>query len=337
MSFPMKIKRILLFFTLIPGSILVGCDEEDEVEIGNWVELGDCDCSRRGSAVSFVIGDRAYVGTGYDGEDYLKDFYAYDAATNSWFEVPSMPDTAAARSSAVAFSIGDKGYVGTGIDSDRNELKDFWSYDVTNNTWERIADFGGTARRGAIAFALEGKGYVGTGDDGDEDRKDMWQYDPATNAWEQVASFAGVKKTDATVFVINDLAYVATGAKNGVLDEEFFAYDPVENRWESRLPLDEEDDYNIIRSGAVAFTLNGKGYIAMGSTGSTRRDIWEYDPLNDLWDEKTELDSDDGSSRVDAVAFVLGSRAFITTGRNGSIRLDDIWEFQPDEEDDEDD
>ena len=336
MNFQMKIKYILPFSLLICVS-MVGCDEDEEVEIGNWVELGDCDCSRRGSAVSFVIGDRAYVGTGYDGEDYLKDFYAYEAATNSWFAVPSLPDTAAARSSAVAFSIGDKGYVGTGVDSDRNELKDFWSYDVTKGTWERVADFGGTARHGAIAFALDGKGYVGTGDDGDEDRKDMWQYDPTIDEWKQVASFGGVKKTDAAVFVIGDLAYVATGAKNGVLDEEFFAYDPVNDRWESRLPVDEEDDYNIMRSGAVAFALDGKGYIAMGSTGGSRRDVWEYDPLMDEWEEKTELDADDGSSRVDAVAFVVSNRAFITTGRNGSIRLDDIWEFEPDEEDDEDD
>ena len=43
------------------------------------------------------------------------------------------------------------------------------------------------------------------------------------------------------------------------------------------------------RSSAVAFSLNGKGYIGLGrdSLSIQLNDCWEYNPVNDSWTEKT--------------------------------------------------
>jgi hypothetical protein len=82
--------------------------------------------------------------------------------------------------------------------------------------------------------------------------------------------------------------------------------------------------------------MGGKGYIATGtsSSGSVTSGIWEYDPRTQIWDEKTSFE---GSARNYAVAFVLNERAFLGTGQNGSSRFDDIWEFRPSDEYEEDD
>ena len=46
---------------------------------------------------------------------------------------------------------------------------------------------------------------------------------------------------------------------------------------------DYDDDYAIVRSGAVAFVIDSKGYVTTGTTGSLKSDYWVYDPDTDLW------------------------------------------------------
>lgn len=82
------------------------------------------------------------------------------------------------RLSGSAFSIDEKGYIGLGYNFETDkDLKDFWEYNPTNNTWTQKTNFGGHARQGAASFAVEGKGYIGTGYDydNDVDLKDFWR------------------------------------------------------------------------------------------------------------------------------------------------------------------
>ena len=63
----------------------------------------------RSEAVSFVINNLAYIGTGWDGlNTRFTDFWKYDPVGNVWSQVTSMPDSTA-RSSAVAFAANNKG------------------------------------------------------------------------------------------------------------------------------------------------------------------------------------------------------------------------------------
>ncbi len=95
----------------------------------------------RGEAAGFVIGDTAYVGSGFDGVERLNDFYAYDATNNSWYQTANFGDsTTSIRNSAVAFAAAGKGYVGTGFDG-INMLKDFWQYDPSNNHMDTESRF----------------------------------------------------------------------------------------------------------------------------------------------------------------------------------------------------
>src|SRR5690349_6516472 len=123
-------------------------DGDSSALLGEWYKKSDFEGVSRSGAVVITIGDKAYMGTGYDGSKWLKDWWEYDAERDFWLRKADFPGVA--RSAATAFTINGKGYIGTGYDG-TNQLKDFWEYDPENDEWVRIEDFEGTARYGALA------------------------------------------------------------------------------------------------------------------------------------------------------------------------------------------
>lgn len=331
-----KLKWIFLPILILPLFITSCDDDDDEDLVGNWVELSDFEGVPRSDAISFTIGEMAYVGLGYDGDDRLSDVWSYDPDKDTWREIAEFPGNA--RNGAVAFGIGTKGYVGTGYDG-TDKLNDFWEYDPDTDTWTQKADFPGSERYGAIGISANGKGYIGTGYDGNY-LKDWWEYDPDSDSWTQKVSVGGSKRRDAFAFVINDQVYVCGGVDNGVYEEDFWVYDPLNDEWTGLRDIDDtsdddyDDEYDITRTNAVAFAASGKAWIVSGGQGTIGSTTWEYDPVNDLWEEKTSLE---GSARMDAVGFVLNETCYIATGRSSSYYFDDLWKFEPDEEEDDTD
>jgi N-acetylneuraminic acid mutarotase len=322
--------KVLVFILAVP--FFNSCGDDEIVLVGDWVALSDFDGIPRADAVGFAIGNKGYLGTGYDGEgDRHVDFWEYDVARNTWTQLADFPGVA--RNGAVGFGTDTKGYIGTGFDG-KNRLADFYEYDPVANEWTQKADFAGSARYGAIAFSISNKGYVGTGYDANY-LKDMWKYDPDTDTWTQMASVGGSKRRDATCFVISGKGYVMTGIDNGEYQTDFWQYDPGTDTWTQKRPIanlsDEayDDDYTTIRGvGKVAFTINGKGYLTTGGQ-NTGTEAWEYNPTTDLWTEKTSFE---GTTRSDAVGFAIGNRGYVTTGKSASYYFDDIWGFDPDAE-----
>ena len=314
-------------------ALLTSCSntDHDDDALGNWITRSVFDGSPRSGVSSFVIGNIGYMGVGYDGDDYLTSFWAYDMDGNYWSQKADF--TGVARNAAVGFAVNDKGYIGSGYDG-LDELADFYAYDPSANLWTQIADFPSTARRSAVAFGLNGFGYFGTGFDGDNDRKDFWKYDPSTDAWSELVGFGGNKRRAATSFIIDNKAYLATGVANGVYITDFWVFDPTSEVWTQKLDLDEEDDYAITRSNAAGFALNGYGYIACGERGGASSSVWEYDPSADTWELKTSFE---GTTRQDPAYFSNGSRAFVGLGRSGTLYLDDLSEFFPFAEYDDED
>jgi len=331
----LNIFRILSLFAIIL-LVIPGCKKDDDSDddlTGNWMAKADFEGVTRSEAVAFTIGDKAYVGTGYDGTDRLKDFWEYDPVANDWTRKADFPGIA--RSGAVGFGTDSKGYIGTGYDEDGNKLKDFWEYDPSSDTWTQIADFGGSARYGAVAFTINNKGYVGTGYD-DNCLKDFWCYDPSLKTWTEVRSLTGGKRRDAVAFVINGIGYVCTGINNGSYLSDFYAYDPTTDAWTAKSAIinESDDSFDDEYSGIdginkVAFAVGGKGYVVSGGKSTTGTDTWEYDPTADLWTRKTYLEA---SARMEAVGFAIGSLGYVATGRSSSYYFDDVWAFNPGQE-----
>ncbi len=319
-----------LFVFLLGAAVLTSCDKEDEEEtMGDWIKMSDFDGYPRCDAVAFTIGNLAYVGTGYDGEKRMSDFWEYNPDKNYWTQKANFPGPA--RNGAVAFAIGSKGYVGTGYDG-TNRMNDFYEFDPSTNTWKKKANFIGSERYGAVGFSLGDKGYIGTGYDGIY-QKDFYSYSPSSDTWTKIISIGGSKRRDANAFTINGKAYVVSGLDNGSYLTDLWEFDPATGEWTKKREIydksDEkyDDDYaNIARISAATFTIGGKGYLTLGSSSSLLSTTWEYNPATDLWKELTSFE---GTIRTEAVGFGIGNYGYVATGRSSSYYLDDIWRLDP--------
>jgi N-acetylneuraminic acid mutarotase len=321
---------------IITSSVVIseGCTKSTSSSssnlIGDWKRADDFEGLARSEAVSFNIGDNGYVCTGASATDRFKDLWMYNTTQRYWTQKANLPG--AGRSSAVAFSIGTKAYIGTGYDG-ANQLSDFWQYDEGTNSWTQKADFAGTARYDAVGFSLNGKGYIGCGFDGNY-LKDMWEYDPATDHWTQKASVGGAKRSAAIAFVINGHAYVMSGGNNGTVQQDLWMYDQASNSWTEKNKLFNyssesfDDNYATIpRQNGVAFIIGAYVYVTTGENSAITPTTWRYDPVADLWLQKTSFEA---TARTGAVAFNISGRGFVMTGRSGSLIMDDAYEFLPD-------
>lgn len=319
--------KVLVLIFAVP--VFNSCGGGDETLVGNWVQLSELDGVPRGEAVGFAIGNKGYLGTGFDGDERLNDFWEYDVTKNTWSQMADFPGIA--RNGATGFSTDTKGYIGTGWDG-KNRLNDFYEYDPASNTWTKKADFAGQVRYGAVAMCINNKGYLGTGDNVSY-LKDWWEYDPSTDAWTQKTSMGGNKRRYASCFVVNGKGYLLTGFDNGAYPADMWEYTPGSDSWAKKRAISNtstetyDDKYtSIVGQGKVGFAVNGKGYLATGGQ-TTGTDVWEYDPATDLWTQKSAFE---GSSRSNAIGFAIGNRGYVATGKSSGYYFDDIWAFDPD-------
>jgi N-acetylneuraminic acid mutarotase len=145
-----------------------------------WRPRADFAGQGRAFAVSFSIGTKGYVGTGYNGAP-LADFWEFDPATNAWTQKADLPG--GARERAAGFSIGAKGYIGTGLTGINTMFDDFWEFDPASNIWTQKATFPGGVRQYAVGFSIGSKGYLGLGTAFTLYPTDLYVYDPAIDSW----------------------------------------------------------------------------------------------------------------------------------------------------------
>ena len=203
---------------------------------------------------------------------------------------------------------------------------------IAQNTWIKMADFGGIGRTGAVSFAIGSKGYIVTGEKYNSGayicNKDLWEFDPATGIWSQKADFGGTGRYAAVGFSIASKGYVGwglTGPFSYVGD--FWEYDPATNAWTQKADLGSSGD----REAGIGFSIGSKGYVGTGcnhtiSNGERLKDFWEYDPVADSWKRKADFG---GGGRVAAVGFSIGSNGYIGTGMDESVSKNDFWEYNP--------
>ncbi len=152
--------------------------------------------------------------------------------------------------------------------------------------------------------------------------------------WVKKSDFEGLPRGAAVSFVINNMAYLGLGYNsdltisntdfdiNGFL-KDFWRYDPSMDRW-----------YRIAnfpgnaRNAAVAFSVNGKGYVGTGYDGNNKlKDFWEYDPTSNTWTQKDDFI---GGGRYSAVGFSLNNFGYVGTGYGDDL-VDkvDFYRFDP--------
>jgi len=332
------LKKTALALLVISSSLVqFSCNKDVEADkLGNWYKSGipSFGGSARSRAVSFVIGDKGYIGTGATNETVsrVKDFWSYNATGKIWSQVADFAGTG--RQEAVAFVIADKAYVGTGYDGvttiDGGYKKDFFQYDPATNKWKAVADFP-IVRNTASAFVVGDKGYVGLGYNASNYYQDFYRYDPATDKWSEVATFTGGKRRGANSFVIGGTAYVGFGLNNsGASTKDLYKFDPAGNAgvgaW-TKLDDSTIDTDQLLTARSFGFTLviNDKAYIVGGTNAS---DCWEYTPADNSWILVTPF-GDTGSQRSYSAGFTVGNIGYMGTGIAGGTNSDDFWAFDP--------
>ncbi|MGB3779814.1 MAG: T9SS type A sorting domain-containing protein [Tunicatimonas sp.] len=323
--------RILILLTALQSIWLTASAQEQWFSDADIAGLNPPTAfAARNHAVSFVIGDTAYIGTGDKGST-TTDFWKYVPATKTWTQIADFPGLR--RSQAVAFALNGKGYVGTGR-GDGAHFDDFYRYDPTTDTWNEVAPFGGGVRRNAVAFVIGDKAYVGTGNTSDDFKDvtdDLWEYNATTDAWIQKSNVTNAR-SEAVAFSIGGKGYIGCGSSTtGAYVQNMYEYSPDTDSF--RKVLSYPSVY--ARYNGVAFVLEDTAYIGLGLN---KKDFVKYHPDNDLIvspSQNTDEDEDNfGASgetnRWGAIAFTVRGKAFVGLGgvTGVSTKNRDLWSFQ---------
>lgn len=182
------------------------------------------------------------------------------------------------------------------------------------------------ARSQAVSFTIGEYGYLATGYYGTNKElvKDCWRFDPSNNQWSRIDSlpdgFTG--RIDAVGFSANGKGYVCTGYYNLSPTAELkdlWEFDPASDTWTRKA-----DFPGTARYGAVAFSVNNKGYVLGGYDGTYYKDLYEYDPVTNVWTTKSSLP---GNKRRYAMAFVINNIAYVFGGENNGTYLTDFFSY----------
>lgn len=246
-----------------------------------WSQKANLPGSPRRDAVSFVINNFAYVGTGMDSlsgptGNTLKDFWRYNPQTNSWSAIADFPGFGGQGIYfATAFSVEGKGYLCGGKSGPEAYSNQLWEYKPSNNQWMQRANFPGGVRYQLLSFAVGNKGYVGMGTDQNIFKKDMYCYDPGSNSWQAIAPFPAYERASATTFTLHDRGFVCLGNNGGLLTD-LIEYNPATDLWTLRAEYGGSN-----RKGAIAFVIDNKAYVGTGKGVSGKKSSWYvYEPSN---------------------------------------------------------
>ena len=249
-----------------------------------WTQVASFGGGERSSAIAFSINGLGYVGTGADANTYYNDMWQYNPATNKWVKKNNFGGTD--RIEAVSFVLNNKGYVATGYDD--NFLKDLWQYDPAADSWTQKAGVGGSKRSQATAFVVNNQAYICSGNNNQAALNDLQVYDPGTDTWTAKNKLTNVSddsfddkytsiiRFNAVTFIVGGKVYLATG-ENGSMNSHTWEYTPSTDLWVEKTAFS-----GTARTGALAFTLNDRGFVMAGRSGTAPFDnMYEFQPTAD--------------------------------------------------------
>jgi N-acetylneuraminic acid mutarotase len=210
----------------------------------NWKREGDFPGNIRMDAISTIVGQKIFFGMGnsVNFDDYSKtrvltDLWSYDLRAKVWTRVSSFPQDKG-RTHHATFNIGSKMYLTAGIAeksgvSESTLSKETWSYDASNDTWEKKADYPGVGQVNFANFTIGNFGYVGLGESYTYDSyfgrnlsTKFFKYDPALNEWTETTN---IDRGIATPLSLsNGLIGLVGGGRNSnsIFTRELFIYTP---------------------------------------------------------------------------------------------------------------
>ena len=281
----------------------------------------------RAAAVSFVVGEYAYVFGGRDAEgNYLNDLWRYDIANDAWTSMRETP--LRSRVNATACVHNGIVYIGLGFNGQYSNstgyLSDWWSYNASTDTWQQLSDFPANTTARAISLVGDGELYVGYGFCWTYER-DMYRYNIAEDIW----SFIDVHlDRKAFTFPTRSFGGVGTTCQNRYFaGTGFRAYSL--NWWGEFLPegawvkRKNVPGYKRTTAACTAtkdfvYVIGGMHFGGVNTDGKVLSDIQQYNPSTDTWQYVGNLP--DGG-RMNHIAFSVGNRVYVGLGENEDIQV----------------
>lgn len=176
-----------------------------------WQQLPDFPGTARDDAASFTLGSKIYVGTGMEvGWGLTNDWWCFDAATDTWSAISSMP--ASPRQYCSAFTVNDTGYVFGGVDGS-GALNELWAYHQGTDQWVQKSSMPAEARYACAAVEAWNYGIVATGMlQSGVPTKEAWKYFPATDTWQAMNPVPGPSRHRAVAFLDGGGMLITGGA-----------------------------------------------------------------------------------------------------------------------------
>lgn len=264
-----------------PADSLKDCWQYDPT-LNSWTKKATFPGIARVKAVAVVVNNKAYVGLGYKphASTYVngnyKDFWMYDPVTDTWTQKASFPSTA--TDACVSFVFDNCIYVGEGF-NDTGFTNEFWKYNPQQDAWTQLKDFPDYSRAGAVLCTDGTRVFFGTGFRS-WNFNDWWEYFPKTDSWEKRKPMPDNGRVNAVSLSIADRFFVLTGRHfggdltGGCVKSDIMEYDAIRNVWYKRGNIPGGG-----RENAIAFTINGKGYIGFGEDDKgVLNDFWSFEP-----------------------------------------------------------
>jgi len=252
----------------------------------SWKKKADFPGIARVKAIAAVVNHKAYVGLGfnidlgvYNFNACLKDFWMYDPTTDNWTKMADFPSNY--TDACASFVVDNVIYQTSGMNGAAFG-EQVWKYVPQGGqpgSWVRLKDFPGVARAGGIASATRDRCYFGTGYMTDN-KNDWWEYLPSNDTWKQRKAMPDNGRETSVSLDINNRILIATGRHfggnltGGHIDSDILEYDLIKNVWYERGNIP-----NGGRENAIAFTINGKGYIGYGENDTqVLNDFYSFEP-----------------------------------------------------------
>jgi N-acetylneuraminic acid mutarotase len=150
----------------------------------------------------------------------------------------------------------------------------------------------------------------------------------AQNTWMQKANLTGIQRAAHVAFTIDTVAYVGLGynfSQAPAQQTDLWKYSPATDTWTQMASFPTGGV-----SGASAFSIGSKGYVAGGfssTTSAVDNELWEYSAVLNTWAQKTSCPC---AARDYAVAFSINGRGYFGTGYDASsANFSDFWSYLP--------
>lgn len=284
-----------------------------------WIKLPDFPGSERDDGVAFVIGNKAYVGTGLAiGWALTRDFYCLDLSNDTWSQITSLP-IGKERQYACGFSYGNNGFV-FGGESGGSDLNDLWMYSPTSNSWTAKTSKPGSGIRGAACFVIGDTAYIVGGATGTlSATSEVWAYIISNDTWVQKSN-APFTSWKASGSDYNGAGTILGGKEiNGRMRKEIMFYSPTFDTWQQN---------GLFFSGRIYSTLQCLGnmlytYCGLDSLNNCYNDAYSYWGPANIWQPLNSIPS---IGRKGGMGFKYMTFTYYTCGidQNGN-RLKETW------------